>query len=203
MIKNIKITELKPNTGQIEGLPANPRQINETKFEKLKRSLQDDPEMLALREILVFEWNNEYVIIGGNMRFRAAVDLGIKALPCKIIPPETPVSKLKAYVIKDNAAYGEYDWDLLADEWDSEDLDDWGVDVWQDDDKNIDSLPDELKDVDLTPDELKKIQGDDKTLTERIIIVYRPEEKPYLENLLGVQINKVVLDIKELINGER
>lgn len=130
MIQKIKLSDLSPNSGQIEGLPANPRLIKDDKFEKLKKSLQDDPEMLELRELLVFKWGDEYVIIGGNMRYRAAVDLGIEVLPCKIIPPETPIEKLKAYVMKDNIAYGEYDWDMLANEWDNEDLVDWGLDVW-------------------------------------------------------------------------
>ena len=132
MIQRIKLSNLSPNSGQIEGLPANPRLIKDDKFEKLKKSLKDDPEMLELRELLVFKWGEEYVIIGGNMRYRAAVDLDIEELPCKIIPPETPIEKLKAYVMKDNIAYGDYDWDMLANDWDSEDLDDWGLDVWQD-----------------------------------------------------------------------
>lgn len=138
MIQKIKLTDLAPNMGQIEGLPANPRTIKDEKFDKLKKSLQDDPEMLDLRELLVFRWEDKYVIIGGNMRYRAALDLGITELPCKIIPPDTPISKLKAYTLKDNIAYGEYDWDMLSNEWDSQDLDAWGLDVWQDD-KNIDS----------------------------------------------------------------
>ncbi|MDR1913550.1 MAG: ParB N-terminal domain-containing protein [Clostridiales bacterium] len=142
MIQNIKLKDLAPNDGQIEGLPKNPRFIKDSKFEKLKKSLQDDPEMLNLRELLVFQHGKKYVIIGGNMRYRAALELGIKELPCKIIPPETPVEKLKSYTIKDNSGYGEWSWDDLANEWDSGDLDDWGVDVWQDNadsDGNADS----------------------------------------------------------------
>ena len=131
MIQKIKLTELSPNTGQIDGLPANPRIIKDEKFQKLKKSLQEDPEMLELRELLVFRWEDKFVIIGGNMRYRAALDLGIDELPCKIIPPDTPISKLKAYTLKDNIAYGEYDWDMLSNEWDAADLDDWGLDVWQ------------------------------------------------------------------------
>jgi len=131
MIQKIEISKLKPNAGQIEGLPANPRQVNEAKFEKLKKSLTDDPEMLELRELLVFLYGGQYVVIAGNMRYRAALELGINALPCKIIPPTTPVSKLKAYAIKDNASFGDWDYDMLANEWDEEELSDWGVDIWQ------------------------------------------------------------------------
>ena len=132
MKRKIKLTELHHNDGQIDGLPANPRIIKDEKFKKLKKSLQDDPEMLELRELLVFQYGGEFVIICGNMRYRAALELGMEELPCKIIPPETPISKLKAYALKDNISYGEYDWDMLANEWDSQDLDDWGLDVWKD-----------------------------------------------------------------------
>jgi hypothetical protein len=88
----------------------------------------------------------------------------------------------REFIIKDNAGFGEWDYDMLANEWDSEDLDDWGVDVWQDDgemdSESTTDLPPELLGMDLTPGELKKIQGDDKTLTERIIIVYPTEKNP-------------------------
>lgn len=140
MIKKLKISQLVSNNGQIEGLPANPRSINDEKFEKLKQSLRDDPEMLELRELLVYKQDEQYVIIGGNMRYRAAADIGLTELPCKIIPPETDIEKLKAYVIKDNVAYGEYDWDMLANEWDQDELEDWGLDVWNNkDDDDSDS----------------------------------------------------------------
>ncbi|MDR0658841.1 MAG: ParB N-terminal domain-containing protein [Mediterranea sp.] len=184
--ENVKLEMLRPNTGQVVGLPANPRFIKDEKFRKLKKSIQDDPEMLELREIIAYDNGGELVIIMGNMRYRALVDLGYTEAPVKVLPKETPVEKLKAMTIKDNVGFGEWDYEVLANEWDSEDLDDWGVDVWQDD--NTSSLPDELDGVDLTPDELRKIQGDDKTLTERIIIVYQAEKKPDLEKLLGIQI---------------
>lgn len=127
----IPLSKIEANKGQIDGLPKNPRLIRDGKFEILKKSIQDDPEMTALRELLVVEHNGKYVIIGGNMRFRAMQDLGIKEAPCKIIPADTDVEKLKAYTIKDNAGFGEWDWDDLANEWSDEPLSDWGVDVWQ------------------------------------------------------------------------
>ncbi|MDR1122043.1 MAG: ParB N-terminal domain-containing protein, partial [Dysgonamonadaceae bacterium] len=162
MIQKINISEIRPNTGQIEGLPANPRQISETKFERLKKSLQDDPEMLDLRELLVYRYDGAYVVIAGNMRYRAALELGIKSLPCKIIPPETPVSKLKAYTIKDNANFGEWDYDMLANDWDNAKLDDWGMDVWQD--ENSDGEPENTSGN--TPENASKVSP----LTERFVI---------------------------------
>jgi hypothetical protein len=129
MTKIINIDQLDPNKGQIEGLPKNPRLIKDEKFNKLKKSLEDNPEMLYLRELLVYEHESKFVIIGGNMRYFAAKELGYSEMPCKIIPKETPIENLRAYTIKDNASFGEYDWDMLANEWESEDLNNWGVDI--------------------------------------------------------------------------
>jgi hypothetical protein len=129
MTKIINIDQLEPNKGQIEGLPKNPRLIKDDNFNKLKKSLEDNPEMLYLRELLVYEYESKFVIIGGNMRYFAAKELGYTEMPCKIIPNETPVENLRAYTIKDNASFGEYDWDLLANEWESEELSDWGLEI--------------------------------------------------------------------------
>lgn len=120
---------LRCNEGQLEGLPSNPRYIKDEKFELLKRSLQESPEMLHLRELLVYPHGDTYIVIGGNMRLRAAEELGIEELPCKVLPPYTTVEKLREYTIKDNNGYGEYDWDILANEWDEMPLADWGVDM--------------------------------------------------------------------------
>lgn len=84
------------NVGQIAGLPPNPRLIKDEKFEALKKSLTDDPEMLDLRELIVYPNPDEkgtYIVIGGNMRYNAAKELGLSELPCKILPESTPVTK--------------------------------------------------------------------------------------------------------------
>lgn len=127
--KTIKIKDLATNDGQIEGLPKNPRQIRDHRYEKLKKSIEDAPEMLQLRELLVYPHGGKYVIIGGNMRYRACKELGYKELPCKVLDAETPVEKLRQYAIKDNENFGEYDWDLVANEWDTAELEDWGVEL--------------------------------------------------------------------------
>jgi len=125
----IKVSQLKNNTGQVEGLPKNPRLIRDEKFDKLKKSLEDDPEMMQLREVIAYDNNGELVVICGNMRLRALKDLGVKEVPVKVLPTDTPIEKLKAYTIKDNVPFGEHDWSDLANEWDAELLADWGVDV--------------------------------------------------------------------------
>jgi len=125
----VKIKDLKNNTGQVEGLPKNPRILKDDKFIKLKKSLEDDPEMLELREVIAYDNNGELIVICGNMRLKALKELGIKEVPTKILPTETSVEKLKAYTIKDNVSFGDHDWEVLANEWDAEQLEDWGLDV--------------------------------------------------------------------------
>ena len=128
-IKTIKIKDLATNDGQIEGLPKNPRQIRDHRYEKLKKSIEDAPEMLQLRELLVYPHGGKFVIIGGNMRYRACKEIGYKELPCKVLDAETPVEKLRQYAIKDNENFGEYDWDIVANEWDTAEMEDWGVEL--------------------------------------------------------------------------
>lgn len=134
----IKLSLIEPNNGQIEGLPKNPRFIKNDKYEKLKKSLEEHPQMLALRELLVYPHGDKYVIIGGNMRYRAMKELKFKTTPCKVIPASTSVDDLKAYTIKDNSGFGDWDFDLLANDWDTDDLEDWGIDlpVFEDEDQD-------------------------------------------------------------------
>jgi DNA modification methylase len=125
----IKLTKIVENKGQIEGLPRNPRQIKDEKYKLLKKSIEDDPEMLELRELLVYPHNNKFVVIGGNMRLKVLRELGVAECPCKVIPEETPIEKLRAYTIKDNNSFGEYDFDLLGNDWEVDELLDWGCDL--------------------------------------------------------------------------
>lgn len=128
-IKKIPVKRLEPNRGQIEGLPQNPRFIKDAKFKGLVRSIKESPEMLNLRELIVYPSLDRFVIVAGNMRLRAAQELGMSELPCKILPIDTPVEKLREYAIKDNNPYGEDDWDILANEWNEEELKGWDVET--------------------------------------------------------------------------
>ncbi len=134
----LQIASLAKNDGQIEGLPANPRFIKDEKFAKLKASIQENPEMLALRELLVYQHGKQYVIIGGNMRYEAMRELGYTEAPCKVIPADATTEQLRAYTLKDNSGYGEWDWDLLSNQWDMEELDAAGIDLPFDMDTDID-----------------------------------------------------------------
>lgn len=125
--KTIKLSDLRLNTGQIKDVPKNPRFIKNERYEALKRSIQDDPEMLQLRELVAYDNNGELVVILGNMRYRAMKELGFKDAPVKVLPTETDAKKLRAYIQKDNIAFGQNDWDLLGNEWDLEELQDFGL----------------------------------------------------------------------------
>lgn len=129
--RRIKLTDLVLNEGQIAGLPTNPRQWTKTELNKLKKSLQETPELLEARGILVYPWDGKYLVLGGNMRLSALKALKAKDAPCVIFPEDTPIDKLKEVVIKDNGSFGEWDYDLLANEWDSLPLADWGVPNWE------------------------------------------------------------------------
>lgn len=125
----IDIAKIIPNEGQIEGLPRNPRLIKDEKFRKLCRSIQSLPEMTEARDILVYPYNDQYVVIGGNMRLRAYQELGWKEVPCCILPETISVDKLREIVIQDNNPFGETDWNMIANEWDVDELKDWGMDL--------------------------------------------------------------------------
>ena len=127
--KKVYISQVHPNEGQIEGLPANPRLIKDGRFKKLVKSIKDLPEMTEARDLLVYPHNGEYIVIGGNMRLRAYQELGWKEVPCCVLPDNMPVDKLREMVIQDNNPFGETDWNMIANEWDVEELKDWGVDL--------------------------------------------------------------------------
>lgn len=118
--QNIPVALLQCNEGQVKGLPRNPRYIQEDRLEALKDSLTRHPEMLNLRELIVYPHGKHFVVIGGNMRLRAAKELLFEEMPCKILSPDTPIDKLKAYVLQDNNEYGKNDYDILANEFDDE-----------------------------------------------------------------------------------
>lgn len=141
--KTIKLSDLHLNTGQIKDVPKNPRFIKDERYEALKKSIEDDPEMLQLRELVAYDNNGELVVILGNMRYRAMKELGYKDAPVKVLQAETDAKKLRAYIQKDNIAFGQNDWDLLGNEWDVEELQDFGLEcefLENEDDIDLDEM---------------------------------------------------------------
>lgn len=117
-MERVDIRQIRPN-------PDNPRFIKEGKFEKLVKSIKEFPEMLELRPIVV---NQDMVVLGGNMRLKACEEAGIEQVPI-IFADNLTEEQQKEFIIKDNSSFGEWDWDLLANEWDASDLIDWGMDL--------------------------------------------------------------------------
>ena len=121
-MKLVKISEVKPN-------PKNPRIIKDGKFQKLVKSIQEFPDMLNKRPLIVFtDADGKYIVLGGNMRLKACKEIGLKEIPI-IIADEWTGEQKNEFLIKDNVGFGEWDWDSLANEWDVEKLDDWGLDL--------------------------------------------------------------------------
>lgn len=117
-----KITDIKPN-------PKNPRIIKDAKFEKLVNSIKEFPEMLEKRPLVCYtDVDKKLVILGGNMRYKAAKELGIKELSVVLADDWTEEQKAQ-FLIKDNLGYGEWDWNMIANEWDETKLNDWGLDI--------------------------------------------------------------------------
>lgn len=117
-ITTCKISEVKAN-------PNNPRIIKDDKFAKLVKSIQEFPEMLQLRPIVV---NDDMVVLGGNMRLKACKEAGLKTVPV-IKASELTEEQQKQFIIKDNIGFGEWDWEALANQWDSNELSEWGLDI--------------------------------------------------------------------------
>lgn len=124
----IPLSQIVGNRGQLKGLPKNPRVIKDDKFAKLVASIREQPDMLYLRELLVYPFKDKYIVIGGNMRHKAMKELGVADAPCKVIPAGTPVDKLCQILLKDNSSYGEWDTQALAFDFDEGLVTDCGLD---------------------------------------------------------------------------
>jgi ParB-like chromosome segregation protein Spo0J len=128
---------MKVKINKIVGNKHNPRVIKDNKFEKLKKSISEFPEMLEKRAIVCTTRDDgKYEIIGGNMRFRVCQDLGYKEVPI-ILADDWSDKQVKQFIIKDNVSAGEWDWDNLGNEWNLDELQDWGLDVWNISDNTI------------------------------------------------------------------
>lgn len=175
-ITMLPMSAIEINNGQLKGLPKNPRLIKDGKYDKLKESITDYPEMLSWRSLLVYPLDNgKYIIVGGNMRYRAMKELGHNKAPVFIIPKETPIEKIKAYTILDNNGFGKWDWDLLANEWDEVQLMDWGVD-----------LP--IAESEINIDDFFNHIGNEnaKSKKEEIVITIPFEMEPKKEQIKGI-----------------
>lgn len=164
---DIDITRLEYNDGQLEGISKNPRYLKESEHEKLKKSLTDSPEFLEYKPLMVYAMDNgNYVTICGNMRLRVANELRLDGhsefdtIPCVILKADTPIKKIKEYAIKDNVQAGNWDWDELANgEWETDALQDWGVDCsFLNTDENDTDIDELFEDAQNTESKVKDIK---------------------------------------------
>ena len=129
---------------KVKNNPNNPRLVKDDKFKKLVKSIQDFPEMLDKRPIIV---NEDMIVLGGNMRLKACNEAGLKEIP--IIVANWNEEQQRAFIIKDNLGYGEWDWDIIANEWDADELNEWGLDIPNYEGVELDAVDDDYEaDVD-------------------------------------------------------
>jgi len=153
-----KLTKIKRN-------PNNPRVIADEKLNKLIKSIVDFPRMLEIRPIVV---NDDMVVLGGNMRLKACKEAGLKEVHV-IKASDLTEEEQREFIIKDNVGFGDWDWELLQDEWDSELLDKWGLDAPSyDEDKEVTDLSDSLEtslkiEIDCTDEEQQEFLYNDLT----------------------------------------
>jgi len=156
----VKISEVKSN-------PNNPRIIKDDKFQKLVKSIKEFPEMLNIRPIVV---NADMVVLGGNMRLKACKEAGLKEVAI-IKATDLTDEQQKQFIIKDNVGYGEWDWEDLANNWDGEQLTDWGLDIQN---FNTEGFTDKNKELSL----------DDVTDSMTISLKYIEEEYHIVKDAL-------------------
>lgn len=169
-IIQVDIKEVKTN-------PNNPRVLKDDKFKKLVASIKGFPKMLEIRPIVV---NSDMVVLGGNMRLKACKEAGLKKV--HIIKAEDLTDEQqREFIIKDNVGFGEWDWELLANEWDTDDLDMWGMD-----------LPIDIEEIKETKDipDIGEIEFSEELLLEHNYIVL------YFDNLMDWEVAKEVYGLK-------
>jgi hypothetical protein len=168
-IKTVKIGLIKTN-------PKNPRIIKDDKFKKLVKSIQEFPEMLAKRPLICFtDTDGKFIVLGGNMRLKASQECGLKELPI-MLADEWSEEQKNEFLIRDNISAGDWDWDDLANNYDADQLTEWGLKIPYFEDANYDEPKEENKDLIIepnlkiifkTPDELQKAHNEIQELLDR------------------------------------
>lgn len=211
----LAISLLDFNKGQLNGLPKNPRFFRDYRYEAMKKSIKESPEMLELRELIVFPYGDKrYIVVCGNLRLRACKELGYKELPCKILNPDTDVKKLREYATKDNVNFGENDMDVMTNDWNVSELAEWGIEFAEEKPKDefkerFDSITDDTAIYPLVPKydekhELFIIQSsnevDSNWLRERLCM---QRMKSYKTGKISKSNVIDVKDVRAALEGEK
>jgi hypothetical protein len=171
-VTKVKINSIKTN-------PKNPRLIKDDKFKKLVNSIKEFPQMLELRPIVVDENN---IILGGNMRHKACIEAGLKEV--YIVQAKDLTEQQKdEFIVKDNVGFGEWDWDILANEWDTEKLQDWGL-----------NLPIDIEEIKETKDipDIGEIEFSEELFLEHNYIVL------YFDNAMDWEVAQEIYGLKQV-----
>jgi hypothetical protein len=160
-MERVDIRQIRPN-------PENPRVIKDNKFQKLVKSITELPQMLELRPIVV---NRDMIVLGGNMRLKACEAAGLTEVPVVFADNLTPEQE-REFIVKDNSSFGEWDWDLLANEWDVDQLQDWGIDIG-----GFDLSPNEF-------DESFELPDGDKSPFQQMTFTMADEQQTIIKNAI-------------------
>jgi len=171
-VAKVKINSIKTN-------PKNPRLIKDDKFKKLVNSIKEFPQMLELRPIVVDENN---IILGGNMRHKACIEAGLKEVFIVQAKDLTELQK-DEFIVKDNVGFGEWDWDILANEWDTDKLENWGL-----------SLPLDIEEIKETKDipDIGEIEFSEELFLEHNYIVL------YFDNAMDWEVAQEIYGLKQV-----
>ena len=187
----LPISKVEVNKGQVPGLPKNPRFIRDNNYKKLLRSIKENPEMLGWREVIVCEYKGKYITLAGNMRLRAMKELGYKEAPATIVPKETTIEQMKAFVLKDNSSFGEWDIDDLLNEWDEALIEAAAIDIPDIPDPHMEEeeeAEEDNFDVEAnTPKVARSKDGDIYQLGEHRLICGDSTKEEYINALMGVE----------------
>lgn len=185
----VSIGEIKPNS-------SNPRLIKDDKFKKLVQSLKDFPEMANVRPIVV---NQDMVILGGNMRFKAMKEAKWKQVPVEVV--DWDEAKQREFIIKDNVGFGEWDWDDLANNWDAEELDKWGLDVPEFEAQQEEAVEDDYE----MPDEIQTdiVLGDLFEIDEHRLLCGDSTDSDAVAKLMNGQKADILTDPPYGINANK
>lgn len=175
----MKLSKIKPN-------PNNPRVIKDEKFKKLVNSIKEFPKMMQLRPMVI---NSNSIVLGGNMRLKALKELGYKEIPDEWVKSadELTEDEQRRFIIADNVGFGEHDWDMLANEWDVEELADWGLEMtWA---KGLDV--NDMSDEDVSLEEEFDPIGEASGLQRVVFIFDGPEEAESYLNSIKADFKKM------------
>ncbi len=207
LIQSVKIpiTLIDNNDGQIPGVRENPREMTDQEYKKLKKSLKRDPNYTAISELRLYLYQGRYVTIGGNMRLHAMKEIGWTEVVAKILPEDTPIETLNRWILLDNANYGKWDFNKLANEWEEDLLSDMNIDIpaMPDPEAEEEAKDDNCNVEELKPDIPRSRLGDIYQLGSHRLIVGDSTKSRYLEALMdGELADLLVTDPPYNVNYE-